>query len=60
MDLCSEGFEGSSDVDASLERGEKKKEEHLFTDGKGGDVGWSDGGETFGREAHIACPFMEE
>ena len=46
MDLGREVLESRCDVDARLKRGTEQREEHLFPDGEGGNVCWSDGGET--------------
>ena len=46
MDFGREVLEGSRDMDTRLKGDPEKREEHLFSDGQSGDIGWSDGRET--------------
>ena len=54
------GCEIRNNMDTSLEGGEERREKHLISGGEGGNIGRSDRGETFGREANVGHWFMEE
>jgi len=53
------GVQGQQPCRPSLERGAEERDKHLFSDGEGEDVCWSDGRETCGHEAHIGSHIME-
>jgi len=60
VDFFGESFEDGIDVNACLEGGAKERDQDLFPEGKGRNVGSCDGRETFGQEAQIGCCFMKE
>jgi len=47
-------------MNAGLDWGTQKRENHLSSYGECGYIHRSDGGETFGLEANVRCCFVEE
>ena len=60
MDFCRETFKGHRDMDARLQGGTEKREEHLFPDGEGGNVRRSDGGETRSWKPKVSSSLVEK
>jgi len=60
VDFSREALKGRRDVDARLKGGAKKREEHLFPDGEGGNTRRSDGGETRSGKPKVSSSLVEK
>ena len=60
MDFSRETLKGCRDVDARLKGSAEQREEYLFSDGEGGNVRRSDGGETRSGKPKVSSSLVEK
>jgi len=60
VDFSRETLKGRRDVDARLKGSAEQREEYLFSDGEGGNVRRSDGGETRSGKPKVSSSLVEK